>query len=389
MRLAPFILANVNVILAEWVKFAGSLESGANKSDLALRDHAEMILRATAKDMQVDQSSAQQTSKSKGHGGADTTESDQLDNASALHGGERVGLGFDIMEVVSEYRALRSSVLRLWGNTISEPDADDLEDISRFNESMDQSLATAVDTYSRRIDQSRLMFLAILSHDMRNPLNSIGISAALLSMKMPDPVSVQALTGITRNTQEITRLITDLIDFASTRLGGTMPLTLEPVDLQEICREVLEGFRIAHPQREILFRPNGDLTGEWDAVRLRQAISNLMGNAFQHGTAEGSVELAAASEGSNVAFSVKNEGHQIPADKIMTIFDPLMRYARLGENDPQVTGSIGLGLYIVREIVAAHGGTVEVVSTASEGTTFTIRLPRKHYGDVKPGNSKI
>ena len=108
MRLAKFILANIEPILVEWEAFATNLPSGASMTKLALRDHAQAILLASARDMEANQSLAQQAGKSKGHGGADTIESDQLDIASAQHAEERVGAGFDIIEVVSEYRALRA-----------------------------------------------------------------------------------------------------------------------------------------------------------------------------------------------------------------------------------------------------------------------------------------
>jgi len=116
--------------------------------------------------------------------------------------------------------------------------------------------------------------------------------------------------------------------------------------------------------------------GNWDAARLRQVVSNLMGNALQHGATESPVELAIAAAGSTVVLSVHNEGPPIPAAMRATIFDPLIRHATAESATPRVAGSIGLGLYIVREIVVAHRGTVEVVSTAAAGTTFTVRLPR-------------
>ncbi len=109
MRLAEFILANMEPILAEWEAFARALLPGAKMTIVALRDEAESILRATARDMQNGQSLQQQASKSKGHGGAGGGESDRLDNASSVHGAERVGSGFHITEVVSEYRALRAA----------------------------------------------------------------------------------------------------------------------------------------------------------------------------------------------------------------------------------------------------------------------------------------
>ena len=181
MRLAGFILANIEPILVEWEAFARSLAAGKGLTRLALRDAAEEILLATARDMGIGQSLAQQASKSQGQGGAGGEESDRLDQASQLHGVERMGSGFDIMEVVAEYRALRATVLRLWRASCPQPDINDIDDITRFNESIDQSLAEAVDSYTARVEQSRRMFLAILSHDLRNPLNSIRMAAQVVS----------------------------------------------------------------------------------------------------------------------------------------------------------------------------------------------------------------
>ena len=377
MRLADFILGNVEAILMEWEAFAHSLAPGAKMAKLALRDSAEAILLATARDMQSDQSLTQQASKSQGNGGAGGEESDRLDDASKLHGVERVGSGFNIMEVVSEYRALRASVLHLWRESRPQPDLSDINDITRFNESIDQSLAKAVGSYTNRVEQSRRMFLAILSHDLRNPLNNIRGAAHMVSRTTNEDVSfAKALSMIERNTETITRLISDLIDFASTGLGSGMPLTRSPVDLEKLGRNVFEEFRFAYPQRTLRFHPNGALMGDWDAARLRQVVSNLMGNALQHGSVEGPIELSIASEESTVVLSVHNEGPPIPTEMLATIFDPLVRYATSESAAKRVSGSIGLGLYIVREVVVAHGGTIAVTSTAQEGTTFTVRLPQ-------------
>ena len=377
MRLADFILGNVEPILAEWESFARSLSPGAQMTKLALRDAAEAILLATARDMQSDQSLDQQASKSKGYGGAGGEESDRLDHASKQHGVERVGSGFDIMEVVSEYRALRASVLRLWRANRPQSDINDINDITRFNEAIDQSLAEAVSSYTKRVEQSRHMFLAILSHDLRSPLNNIHTAAQLASRTTnEDLASAKVLSMIERNTQTITQLTNDLIDFASTGLGSAIPLTRCLADLEKLGRNVFEEFCFAYPQRTLRFHPDGDLMGEWDAARLRQVISNLMGNALQHGASEGAIELAIASEESTVVLSVHNEGSPIPSEMLTTIFDPLRRYTQLESTERQTSRSIGLGLYIVREVVVAHGGTITVTSTAQEGTTFTVRLPR-------------
>ena len=386
MRLAEFILANIEPILAEWEAFARSLLPGATMTIVALRDDAGAILLATARDMQNRQSLEQQASKSKGDGGAESAASDRLDNASDSHGVDRVGAGFHITDVIAEYRALRASVLRLWRESLPQPNLNDLDDITRFDESLDQSLARGVSSYSKRIDESRQMFLAILSHDLRNPLHTIRMAAQIVSLKGLDPATASMMSMITRSTDAMMQLISDLIDFSSSGLGRAMPLNRGPLDLEELCREVIDACRTAHPGRVLRLHCDGDVHGVWDAGRIRQVVSNLIGNAVQHGSPDGSIELSVTSkgtasaepspEGSTVVLSVHNEGMPIPPDLLPTIFDPLKRYATYESAEQRSAGSIGLGLYIVREIVVAKGGTVTVTSTAEEGTTFTVRLPR-------------
>jgi hypothetical protein len=142
MRLADFILANVEPILAEWETFARGIWPGAAADPATLRDHAEDILRATARDMKSAQTAARQSDKSQGEdrGGEGSA---RLEEASAVHAVVRVASGFDLLLVVAEYRALRASVIRLWQESGREPDRHDLADLTRFNESIDQSLAKA------------------------------------------------------------------------------------------------------------------------------------------------------------------------------------------------------------------------------------------------------
>jgi signal transduction histidine kinase len=376
MRLADFILANVEPILQEWEKFAGSLSPGAKMGALALRNDAEAILRACVRDMQKAQTDQQQDSKSKGHGGAGGAASDRLDNASSVHGVGRVGSGFNLNEVVSEYRALRASVLRLWRQSMRTPDLNDLSDITRFNEAIDQSLTNAVASYTQRVDQSRRMFLAILSHDLRNPLSCIRMSAQSASLRSGiDPESSEALSQIETSVQAISRLIQDLLDFASTGLGAHMPLVMAPVNLELLGREVLGELQAAYPNRMLRFDARGDVTCSCDGARLRQAISNLLGNALQHGSSDGVVELSIASEGPDIILSVRNQGPPIAPEILATIFDPLVRDTSTDAQRQRREGSVGLGLYIAHEIVTSHGGTIDVSSSAESGTVFTIRIP--------------
>lgn len=391
MRLADFILANIEPILAEWEDFARTLLPGATMSIVELRDDAQSILLATARDMQNRQSLEQQESKSKGDGGAGGTASDRLDIASDMHGVERVSSGFHITDVVAEYRALRASVLRLWRESVPQPERKDLDDLTRFNESLDQSLARGVASYSRRIDDSRQMFLAILSHDLRNPLSTIRTAAYLVALKNEDRATADAIQMINRSTDVMVRLISDLIDFSSSGLGRAMPLNREPVDLERLCREVIDAYRTTHPDRVLRFHSHGDVNGVWDAGRIRQVISNLLGNALQHGSPDGPITLSATSTRASstasafgesaVVLTVHNEGPPIPPDLLPTLFDPLKRYATRESAADRTPGSIGLGLYIVREIAVANGGTVSVTSTAEEGTTFTVSIPRSITGE--------
>jgi signal transduction histidine kinase len=177
------------------------------------------------------------------------------------------------------------------------------------------------------------------------------------------------------------RMIVDLLVFTGAGLGAAIPLSPAAMDLGELCREVVNETRSAHPDREVRVEMRGNLAGEWDAARLRQVVSNLLGNAVQHGPETGPVELSVRDEGPpGVLLSVRNGGPPIPADFLPTIFEPLVRGG--GASSPELRkqrrpGSIGLGLYIARAVVTAHGGTIDVTSSADAGTVFTVRLPRR------------
>jgi signal transduction histidine kinase len=377
MRLADFILANIEPILLEWVAFARGTAAGADMDSLALRDLAADILKATAADMRSAQTPADRTAKSRGQHSHADRDGKALNGASESHAVGRLGSGFDLNELVSEYRALRASVLRLWGESRPAPDERAVDDLTRFNESIDQSLGKAVASYTQRVDQSRDLFLAILSHDLRNPLNSISVSAAAISeFGGPDPDTLDCAAQISTSAQVMARMISDLLDYTRTRLGAGMPVSPVPMDLDALCRELFQEFRSAHPQREIRYVADGDLRGDWDADRLRQAISNVLGNAVQHGDEGAPIDLRATGNPSSVVIQVQNGGAPIPPGELARIFDPLVRGS--GAKPPRADrpGSIGLGLYIAREIARSHGGRIDVTSTASTGTTFTISLPR-------------
>ena len=374
MRLADFILSNVEPILAEWEIFARSLGAGEHLDTLALRDHAAQILQATARDMKSDQNVAERAEKSKGLVSSD----DPLDSASDAHAVDRLSLGFNMLEVMSEYRALRASVLRLWRESAPVADIRDVDDQTRFNESIDQSLSKAVASFAKRVDQARDMFLAILSHDLRNPLSAIAMSATLLPMVTDDKAEIQECSlTISRSASVMERMISDLLDYTRTRLGAGMPVKPAPMDLADLGRELFDEYRAAYPKRDIQFHTDGDLQGRWDSDRIRQAVSNLLGNAIQHGSEDFPVRLSLSGETSSVVVAVHNGGDPIPPGELPKIFDPLIRGSSAERPLRNRPGSIGMGLYIAREVAKSHNGQIAVSSTTENGTTFTIRLPRE------------
>jgi signal transduction histidine kinase len=156
-----------------------------------------------------------------------------------------------------------------------------------------------------------------------------------------------------------------------------MPLVMAPVNLDLLGREVLGELAAAHPNRKLRFDVRGDLTCSCDGARLRQVISNLLGNALEHGSEDGDVELSIVSEGPEIALAVRNQGPPIPSQLLPTIFDPLVQNTSTDTPQQRRLGSVGLGLYIAREIVTAHGGAMAVTSSAESGTVFTARIPRR------------
>ena len=376
MRLADFISSNLEPILAEWESYARTIGEGAHLDKLALRDHAEQILQATALDMKSPQTPEERAEKSKGKESCESE--DSLDDASDLHAVDRLGLGFDMLEVISEYRALRASVLRLWHKTAPGSDERDIDDLTRFNESIDQSLSQAVASYSKRVDQARDMFLAILSHDLRNPLNAIAMSSQLLPMLGESKAEIiEVSSTIASSASAMERMINDLLDYTRTRLGAGIPINPTPINLATLGRELISEFRTANPDREIEFHFAGDLNCQLDSDRIRQAISNLMGNAIQYGAANVPVTLSIRGADEDIFIAVHNAGRPILRDELSKIFDPLTRGSSAKNPQGDSPRSIGMGLYIAREVAKSHKGRLDVISTIEAGTSFTIRLPRQ------------
>jgi signal transduction histidine kinase len=377
MRFSAFIESELDEIVAEWGAFARTmLPSAKTMSELALRNHGRDILLAIAKDMETSQSEDQRSAKSKGAEpvlGAPET-------AAATHGALRQLAGFDLLQLVGEFRAMRASVLALWRRRQGDDQATRaIEEIARFNEGIDQALAESVERYSAGVEASRDMFLAVLGHDLRGPLSGINMSNQILSMPgLSEEARQKAGLRIGRASQAMNHLITDLLEFTRTRLGSGIPIERSECDLRKVCEEALEAVRASYPEREFVQQFSGRLDAQADAPRLHQALSNLLNNAVQHGARHAPIFFRAIGDDLAIILKVSNAGKPITASALQVIFEPLVQ-APNAPDEPHERSktSLGLGLFIVREIVRGHGGDVTVQSSTEAGTVFTMTLPRQ------------
>lgn len=371
MRLADFIVRDMEPILAEWEAFAAAqLPAAASMKRLALRNHAKQILEAVAKDIALPQTREDQVEKSKGRA---PQLMDPPDTAAETHALLRARSGFDINQMAAEYRALRASVLRLWAE-VSGPAGTDLRDTIRFNEAIDQALAESIAFFSAEVDQARNLLLGMLGHDMRNPLDAIVITAAYLAKLNAGAEVSAAATRLINSGARMKALLDDLVDFNRTKLGLGINIAASDVDLAAVFADELQQLRVAHPHQRIELKVNGDVRGVWDANRLHQLLGNLVSNAIKYGSADGQVRVELTGMATEVLFAVRNHGPRIEPSTLGQIFDPLRRGAEHQEGS-SLDGSLGLGLYISREVVTAHGGVIGVSSDENE-TVFTVRLPR-------------
>ena len=373
MKFARFIKENKEDITNEWVEYARENISGVDKLKLVeVRDHINQMLDRIVESMETSETDAQQEEKSKGNGDLQSDES----HAANKHGEQRAGLGFDIIDLSSEFRALRASVLRLWeAKCAAENIRTDFQDLIRFNEAIDELWLVSLERFQKKVDESKNWFMGILGHDLRNPLAAIsGVQSILKLSKNLSEKEKSLLGRAGSSVKRMTELIDNLLELTNLRLGSGMTIKKSPVDLTIQSEKIVQELQLGYPESDIVIESPGPVQGEWDTVRLDQLMTNLITNALRHGKPGGPVAVRISAKGNEAFFEIHNEGPPLPESIKQMISTGNFTKTNGNSRDKD---SYGLGLYIVKEIVDKHEGQIKVKSNETNGTTFTIVLPRQ------------
>ena len=374
MTLQTFIRGNVQLILDEWHALArkDSHDSDASRT-AALHGRRSRILLQIADAM--DQIECELNADGDSAGSIPV----QLD-AAAEHGALSHAEGLDLAEVIGEFRKLRSCVLACWRKTrIVAAATSAVDEADLFSEALERALSACVLRYVSSVAASRDMFLAVLAHDLRTPLQTIAMTAVVLgAAELPDATRLQATLRVQRAVKNIDGLITDFVDYTHIRLGVGIPINRSLCDLSVVCDEALDLIRASEPDRRFLPELSRNLWAHADSARIRQALLNILNNAVQHGDPTAPISLRAWDDGDAVGLAVANDGKPIPPQTAKMIFEPLVQVP-ITTSDPErrLKSSLGLGLFIAREIVEGHGGEITVHSSTEGRTVFTIRLLRE------------
>ncbi len=340
-------------------------------SEPNLRDHIPILIDRIAKSIEAID-------------GAEASGRTMPSDESRDHARHRLAMEYRLTEALSELSHFRLAVLDL---AAEQGVALDIEAARCLHAAIDGSMIAGSDEMeraavakSREAARIRERFIAILGHDLRNPLSSIGMAASLLIGGHPVEPPRRLAERIKASADRMGRMIADLLDMTRARRDGGISIEPKPADLAAITRQAIDELRIAHPQRTVDLVAEGDVRGEWDPDRMVQVMSNLVSNALDYSPPDTPVRVALRAETAHVLAVMNNLGPMIAPEAMGRIFEPFSQGSQGGSvargHGPGQGQGLGLGLFIAREIVKAHGGSVDVASTAEEGTTFTVRVPR-------------
>jgi signal transduction histidine kinase len=366
MRLADFIVDNLDPILTRWHTL---IQESATHPQPGTDELPIQMLKSIAAQLAAGPSYAPGCLRPHAQAGDP--------GSASLLGAEQLLTGASIEELISQFHTLRKSVVGLWREQCASPSASELDEVLCLNDAIDRAESDAVARFTAMMAHSQHLFLAILGHDLRNPLNATVMGASFLK-RAPgiSTAHAEVAARIHRSGLRMGRLVEDLIDYTRIHLGSALPMAMSKCNLGTICRGAMEELRVAHPDRPFQLEQDGDLDGVWDEGRIAQVVSNLLGNALQYGARHEPVSMRIESGGCDLVVHIHNAGQPIAADALASIFDPLVRFADPRSSRQGADSSLGIGLYITRAIVAAHDGEIRVTSCEEAGTTFSVRLPR-------------
>lgn len=396
MTIAEFIQTHIEELLEGWEEFASTqLPAARGMSSETLQNFARGMLEAVAEDLKTPQSRGEQKLKSQGR---HPESGRSLFGAGKRHGADRFADEFTQKQLVAELRALRARVVRYWQDRLTTIGPAEVEALIRFNESIDQLLVESLEHYDRRLEETAEQldeaqrherqlrdlnrekdhFLSMLAHELRNPLAPVLNAAQLLEMKQDslDPPMQRAANVIRRQTQHLARLVDDLLDTARIN-SGRIQLQRELIDLADVAHQAAEDFRprleSAGQDLEVTAPPE-PLTVDADRHRIAQVLDNLLDNAVKFGDpAGGCVSVELRRDDDEAVLRVADTGRGIDPNDLPGLFD-LFEQRRM--NLDRDTGGLGLGLYLVRQLVELHGGRVGAHSEGEgHGSEFVVRLP--------------
>jgi signal transduction histidine kinase len=304
---------------------------------------------------------------------------------SQMHGQARQRSGYALESAIRELSLFRVVLLELVLDEAVRERSENpitpatIDGLLLMHRAIDECMAVSASEIQRQSHATlenerevRERFIAVLAHDLRSPLANVVSSAELLLRQAPLKSQVRTLERIVQGARRIGRMVDDLLEFAEVRTGQ-IPIRRKAGEIAPIIRELVESFGATHPQRATIVTTETPGEGEWDADRVAQILNNLLLNADAHSPTGSPVSVTVRDDGDFVILDVHNRGDPIPPEDLPRIFEPFHR----GTRTTPATRGLGLGLYIVREIVRACRGTIEVQSREGTGTRFIVRLARR------------
>jgi signal transduction histidine kinase len=375
MKLSEFIRNNKDEIVHEWERFARTcLPAAEGMQPEELRNHAADLLAFIATDMDTPQTGSEQASKSWGHAARSDADTD-----AERHAILRVADGFTIEQVVGEFRALRASVLHMGAEKPLDPHS---EEITRFNECIDQLLAESVVRHAemsaervRRESRQKDEFISALSHELRNPVGAISSAVQVLNVRgSTDPVSARAVDILTRQTGHLARLLDDILDVA--RISrGRVTLKMEPVDLRGCVQDAVEGNKQLFEEMEhdiSVDMPSEPVIMHIDCTRVAQVLANLINNAAKYSPPRSTLRVALQLRSDEAEIAVCDNGIGIEPHLLPHMFEAFY----ISDSGNHGKRGLGIGLWLSRQLIEMQGGRITVHSDGpGTGAVFRIRLP--------------